>query len=71
MNTTTLRPVSIYPDIAVCQLRLGDAIVDGGVPKIITQLTLAEDGYITVRWSGGFFMCEPNAMVRVQVKAAQ
>lgn len=62
MNTTT------HQDIAACQLRLGDAVVDGGTPKTITQLTLAEDGYISVRWSGGFFMCEPNAVVRIQPK---
>lgn len=65
MNNTT------HQDIAVCQLRLGDAVVDGGTPKIITQLTLAEDGYISVRWAGGFFMCEPSVMVRVQPKALQ
>lgn len=71
MHTTTQRPASIYPDIAVSQLRLGDAVIDGDTPKVITQLTLAEDGHITVRWNGGFFMCEPNVMVRVQPKAAQ
>lgn len=71
MSITTQRPVSIYPDIAVCQLRLGDAVIDGGMSKVITQLTLAEDGHITVRWNGGFFMCEPNVMARIQPKAAQ
>lgn len=71
INTTPQHPVSIYPDIAVSQLRLGDAVIDGDTPKVITQLTLAEDGHITVRWNGGFFMCEPSVMVRAQPKAAK
>lgn len=75
MNTTQSNPntpvyvdAAAYIDTAARELKVGDSLIHGKTNKLITGLTLVDDGYVTIRWDGGMTMCEPSAPVRIQVK---